>query len=652
MLYETASQYIQSGRALLPFLPYAVISDRGAWDSLDPEWRDKTVALGESFLHFSWPYLSATDFLDFSRTGNRVRFEDRFFAKRHALDALVLAECVENKGRFLDDIINGIFSICDENAWNLPPHNSYRRDAPQLPLPDLSDPVLDLFACETGAVLATAVYLLSPVLDGFSPYITRRVRYELRRRIFTPYLTRHFWWMGDGRSPMNNWTIWCTQNVLLSAFLAGDGLSEARKQRIFRKGCRSADYFLAEYGDDGCCDEGAQYYRHAGLCLFQVLDIADAVTGGAFSALAHQEKIRNIASYIYKVHIDDKYYINFADCSPVAGRAGVREYLFGKLTGQPEMMRFAADDFLAGGAETLLRPEENNLYYRLQNGFTAAEIRTFGTAENAAATGHTASPAADAAEHAAVSGGTAGPDSGSLPASPVPPDVWFPSVGLFAVRDAHLFLAVKAGDNADSHNHNDTGSFTVYRDGRPLFIDVGVESYTGKTFSARRYEIWTMQSAYHNLPTIDGYMQHDGETFRATQVSCSLSQKKIGMELKCAYPAACGIASYRRCAQLTPEGEIIISDRFSFTDTGEASDPAPGAHEVVLSLMTYEKPELLSPGCIRIGGSAGTLLFSGADLKAIEEIPITDARLQGAWTHEIYRILLRAAQSAVTLTIR
>ncbi len=138
MLYETASQYIQSGRALLPFLPYAVISDRGAWDSLDPEWRDKTVALGESFLHFSWPYLSATDFLDFSRTGNRVRFEDRFFAKRHALDALVLAECVENKGRFLDDIINGIFSICDENAWNLPPHNSYRRDAPQLPLPDLA----------------------------------------------------------------------------------------------------------------------------------------------------------------------------------------------------------------------------------------------------------------------------------------------------------------------------------------------------------------------------------------------------------------------------------------------------------------------------------------------------------------------------------
>lgn len=634
MFAEIASQYIQNGNPLLPFHPYAAVSDRGAWEALDPEWRAGTVALGERYLHFSWPYLSASDFLDFSRTGNRVRFEDRFFSKRHALDALVLAECVEQKGRFLDDIINGIFSICDENAWNLPPHNSYRRDAPQLPLPDLTDPVLDLFACETGAVLATAVYLLSPLLDDFSPLIARRVRFELRRRIFTPYLARHFWWMGDGRSPMNNWTIWCTQNVLLSAFLAGDELTAGQKQRIFRKACRSTDYFLAEYGDDGCCDEGAQYYRHAGLCLFQVLDMADAVTGGAFSALARREKIRNIASYIYKVHIDGEYYINFADCSPVAGRAGVREFLFGKLTGQPEMMRFAAADHLAGGQGTLLLPEENNLYYRLQNGFTAAEIRAFGAAEDAA------------------SGEEAGTGSGTVPAPPVSPDVWFPSVGLFAVRGGRLFLAVKAGDNADSHNHNDTGSFTVYRDGRPLFIDVGVESYTGKTFSSHRYEIWTMQSAYHNLPTIDGYMQQDGEAFRATQVSCDLARKRIGMELKNAYPAACGLASYRRSAQLTPEGEIVISDRFSFADAGEMPDPAAGKHAVVLSLMTYEKPELLSPSCIRIGEDLGTLLFSGADLQDMEEIPITDARLKGAWKHEIYRILLRAVQSEVTFTIR
>lgn len=57
----------------------------------------------------TYPYISATDFMDFLRTRNRVRFEDKCFAKRRGLSALVLAECVENKGRFMDDIINGIF---------------------------------------------------------------------------------------------------------------------------------------------------------------------------------------------------------------------------------------------------------------------------------------------------------------------------------------------------------------------------------------------------------------------------------------------------------------------------------------------------------------------------------------------------------------
>lgn len=601
MFYDIASQYSKNFQ---PFCPYASISDRAAWDDLDPQWRKETVRLGESYLNFSWPYLSATDFLDFSRTGNRVRFENKSFVKRHALNALVLAECVEHKGRFLDDIINGIFSICDENAWHLPPHNSYQRDTPQLPLPDLTRPVLDLFACETGSVLACALYLLAPVLDDFSPFLRTRIMFELERRIFAPYINSHFWWMGDGKSPMNNWTIWCTQNVLLSVFLTDT--DQTLKSRVFLKAAKSTDYFLAEYGDDGCCDEGAQYYRHAGLCLFQVMNIFDGITDGAFSSLWHNEKIKNIASYIYKVHVDDRYYINFADCSPVAGRSGVREYLFAKMTGQPEMMRFAASEFKAGLPDTLLLPEENNMFYRLQNGFTAAEIKALDTC---APLSH--------------------------------PDVYYPSVGLFAVRDSHLFLAVKAGDNADSHNHNDTGSFTVYKDGKPLFIDIGVESYTKKTFSAQRYEIWTMQSAYHNLPAVNGIMQQDGEAFRATDVSWNLTEGTIGMELSHAYPADTGLSSYRRTAHLERGHEIVITDRFSFCGSSR--------QEVILSLMTYDRPVPVSAFEAAIG--AGHLAIDGAHISAIEEYPITDPRLKKAWDHELYRILLTADNDEIVLKI-
>lgn len=601
MFSEIASAF--SGK-LLPYTPYSNISDRAAWEALDPEWKTETVLLGQSFLGFEWPYLSASDFLEFFRTGNRVHFEDKMFSKRHALNALILAECVENQGRFLPAVIDGIFSICDENAWNLPAHNSYERDCPQLPLPDLSDPVLDLFACETGAVLATASYLLSPVLDDFSPFLTKRIRYELERRIFIPYQKRHFWWMGDGISPMNNWTIWCTQNVLLSAFLTDT--DDSLRRFIFHKACQSTDFFLAEYGQDGCCDEGAQYYRHAGLCLFLVLSICDSVTGGAFRQLFSDEKIRNIASYIYRVHVADQYYINFADCSPIAGRCSAREYLFAKLTDQENMMRFAAKDCLAGQKNALLLPTENNLFYRLLSGFTAAELKAFDC-------------------------------SCTCPA----PNLFYPSVGLFASRDERLFLAVKAGDNGDSHNHNDVGSFTVYKDGLPVFIDIGVESYTQKTFSPQRYEIWTMQSAWHNLPSFDGVMQKDGEHYHAADVSYSLEDSSISMDIAPAYPSGSPVASYRRRARLYKEEKIHITDTFSFRDDMP--------HQVVLSLITYEKPQIISELSERQeisipsaadGKDPARLFLSGGRVAAIEEIPITDARLAIAWKHPIYRILI------------
>ncbi len=76
----------------------------------------------------------------------------RLFARRAPLCALVMAEGVET-GRF-PDIADTVWAICEESAWQLPAHNSYIRDTPQLPLPDVTRPIVDLFAAETGALLA------------------------------------------------------------------------------------------------------------------------------------------------------------------------------------------------------------------------------------------------------------------------------------------------------------------------------------------------------------------------------------------------------------------------------------------------------------------------------------------------------------------
>lgn len=650
--YETAKSFHGS---YCPFQPFPKASERKVYEALPTVLKEHLVQTGEAKLGYKFPVIRATDYMRFKRDGDRAAFEALYFGKRNALNDLIQAECVEHKGRFLDDIINGIYSICEESAWQLPAHNSYIRDTPQLILPDVTRPVMDLFACETGALLACAAYLLEEEFNAVSPFVLTCIEDNLKRRILLPYLTAHFWWMGHDDEPMCNWTVWCTQNVLLTTFLmpwsekmssklaapvralTGDAplfLPENTSdtvvtlQAILYKAAESCDYFLKDYGNDGCCEEGAQYYRHAGLCLYGAMTVLNTVTGGHFSSLFQWDKVKNIAAYILNVHVDDKYYFNFADCSPIAGRTGVREYLFGKATGQEDLCLFAAKDFQAGQGQ-LITDEVNggNLFYRMQTVFYYEELMHRDT-------------------------------SATLPHR----DVYYPSVGLFLVHSNTMDLAVKAGDNADSHNHNDTGSVTLYKNGLPVLADIGVETYTQNTFSPRRYEIWTMQSGYHNLPTICGFDEHDGAEYRAQDVTADLTgtNPSISMELATAYPVGemqakgtiSGVLTYRRTVTLKkPENTVILEDH---TNTGD----------VIMNFITYAKPTLQDPamgtaddatsaaltGALTVGEA--TLLWTGAELLAIETLPITDARLKTAWDHDLYRIRLKMSGEDFRLTVK
>lgn len=603
------SKAINEQTPIFDYKYYPPATNREAWTKLPKEYITAAIASAESNLGFTFSAIPATVFMSFLRTGNRVAFEDINFGKRYALNSLIIAECIEYKGRFLDDIINGIFSICEESSWQLPPHNSYPGMRGNQLLPDVTQPVLDLFACETGALLATAYYLLGKAFDGVHHFINKRILHEINTRILTPYLNQHFWWMGNGKDKMCNWTIWCTQNVLITSFLSEQ--SEDIRKAVLKKACASIDDFLKDYGEDGCCDEGAQYYRHAGLCLFNATEIINAVTDDAAAHIYNDTKIRNMALYIRNVHVNDIYYVNFADCSPVAGRAGAREFLFGKRIGSQSMMNFAATDFKAEGE--LLLSKEINLFYHIQNAFSVSEMLAY-----------TPTPSDEKS------------------------DIFYESVGVLISHDDNLFLAVKAGNNADNHNHNDTGSFTIYKNGKPFLIDVGVGTYTAKTFSPQRYELWPMQSAYHNLPTVNGIMQKDGKEFCAIDVEYAFSDDSahISMDIASAYPKDAGINSYKRSVDFKKGDSITVTDDFKFeADTGEA----------ILSLMTYEKP-VVSENSISIGTLGNIAVISpGTSNQPLsittEEIPIDDARLGIAWKHNIYRILITVMEGPVMITI-
>ena len=213
---------------LARYVPFPTADNRSFWDGLDRADAARLVAAGDARAPFAYPPLPASLYLDFTRTGNRSRYEEPYFARRRALNDFVLAECAAGDGRFLDGAIDGIDAICSECGWQIPAHNAYVRDEPQLPLPSPERPVLDLFACETGAQLSVALHLLGSRLDAVSPAIGARIRGLVRERILEPYLREHFWWMGRDGEPMNNWTPWCTQNVLIAA-----GLSDS-EPRVMR----------------------------------------------------------------------------------------------------------------------------------------------------------------------------------------------------------------------------------------------------------------------------------------------------------------------------------------------------------------------------------------------------------------------------------
>ncbi|MGO8082159.1 heparinase II/III domain-containing protein [Rhizobium leguminosarum] len=582
------------------FTPGAMGSDRPRWNSVPQAVRELVVGEAEETLARSFPLITASDYREFTETGNRACFEELYFTRRRMLNNLVLGELIEGKARFLPKIVDGIFLIAEESGWQLPAHNAYERSGARLPLPDNSQPVVDLFAAETAALLATIVALLRDELDGISPEITARVEREIEIRILSPYLGRHFWWMGRGEERMNNWTAWISQNVLLTVFSLKT--SQPTRHAVVKKTLGSLDAFLKDYAEDGACEEGVLYYRHAALCLHGALTILDRVAPGLFGQFWQQPKIRNMAEYIAHMHVAGRHYFNFADSSAVVEPCSAREYLFGQAVGSEMLAEFAASDRAASDNPHL--PGEWNLWYRVQ------ELLAGPT------------PLAAAPPH---------PASGR--------DIFYPGIGLFIARDPQFSLAVKGGNNGEGHNHNDVGSVTLYKSGRPFLIDVGVETYTAKTFSARRYEIWTMQSAFHNLPTFAGVMQSAGETFGARDVEVGFDEgsARISLDISGAYSPEAQLHSYRRVVSLLRGRQVEIVDTYD------------GGKPAVLSLMTCLAPTV---GLDRIDlADLGSIFVEGAGEIEIDEIGVDDARLRSAWPEKIYRLRVPFAGRLLRLRI-
>lgn len=596
--------------------PFPRVDERSAWEGIPAALRQSLIEAGRERLDFAWPHLPATRFLDYARVGNRSRYQDLCFARRDALADLVLAECAEGRGRFLDDCVNGIWAICEETYWGVPAHIGVQKAGSGLP--DAEEPTVDLFAAETGALLAWTLYLLHERLDTVSPLVRRRIEVEIRRRILDVLRVRiDFFWMGWlGERRVNNWNPWICSNWL-TCILAVEDDVETRAEDVFRV-LRTVDNFIDTYPEDGGCDEGPNYWGRAGASLFEDLELLYTASDGAVDVFG-EPLIGEIGRFLHRAHIADSYYLNFADASALVEPEALLVHAYGSRIGDADMQSFAR--WLAD-----------------RQGIGKPGLHAQGQVRNRGSSLGRSLMAIFALDEVLDRPGQA----------PLPRDVWLPDIEVMTARDTAgskdgFYTAVKGGHNAESHNHNDIGNFVVYLDGRPLLVDAGVEDYTAETFGPNRYDIWTMQSDYHSLlPTIDGGQQLPGERHGASQVEYTADENSacLSLEIAGAWGEAAGLDSWHRRLTLYRDTCVEVEDRWRFRTAPET---------VQLSLLTPGRVEL-DGNTVRISArnykddrlaAAGTAEFDAGQLTAtVETVPIRDqVRMGPCWGTELYRVV-------------
>ncbi|OAS22680.1 heparinase II/III domain-containing protein [Paenibacillus oryzisoli] len=595
---------------------FPAFNDREAWASVPEELQQSWLTQAASYLNYDWPSLRATAFMAYFEEGSRKPYDSVESERRSALCTLLIAECIEAKGRFLREITNVIWLLCEQTSWCAPAHHYLSLQPGEL-LSNIEEPLFDLSAGETAALLAWTSHLLKVPLDEISPLIRARIRLELERRIIAPYADRNdFWWMGFGEREVNNWNPWCNANLLTVLLL--QVMEPERKEMLLDKVLRSLDRYLEVQFEDGGCDEGSTYWARAAGMLLVNLELLYRASDGALQVY-DQPLIQKLGQFVYNMNIDGHYFVNFADGSALASQDYSMIHLYG-LRIQDDQLRALGQI----GFRDYQVPDRSktgiSFFQEMISLFSFASIHMVAEI-----------------------------------APPCVQDVWLPNLQVMAARESEgttngLFVAIKGGHNDESHNHNDIGHFVVYVNGKPFLIDIGVETYTQKTFSPQRYEIWTMQSGYHSVPVISGFEQKEGRSFRAEAVTYANSADTVryGVELAGAYPAEAGVRSWHRSLTLHRGRHPAAIELRESCSLAEPTD------QVLLHLISSQMPQFTTNGIIHLHDGLGNKLLIHYDAEQwkveSEHITVTDESLTRVWGDSLYRIhlkLLHAVQQGI-----
>ena len=242
--------------------------------------------------------------------------------------------------------------------------------------------------------------------------ITKRIDYELDRRIIQTYLKESFSWGGLSGQRVNNWNVWINTNVFMTTILT---VEQNKTSEVINKIIKSVDDWINWYGDDGGCDEGPGYWYQAAGRFIQFLFYMTSASNHQID-FSKDKLFNSIGSYIYKMHIDGEYFVNFADAHPRQITDPSLVYLYGQMFNNTDMKEFAAFLYHLNTKYLVSKDLAGTLHlYNIQMSSLQSLIKT-------------------------------------TPKAPQPLESWFPDLQVVTLRSQKgsakgLFLGAKAGTN-------------------------------------------------------------------------------------------------------------------------------------------------------------------------------------------------------------
>ena len=500
-------------------LPVPPASARSVWDAAsgtaDAATRDDVIGRAEADLGTPWPQPLASAAARVYRDGDRDGWEQLAFARQQRLSRAVVAAAVTLDDRWIDEVADGIWLLCEQSSWCWPAHDdTFQRHGSVLGT--VTDPYLDLGAGEVVGQLAWIDHLLADQLDarypGHPEQDGARSAHPGARTVRAP---AGLALAGPRRRRAQLEPVDPRQRAARGPALHPRCGEPADVVALVIEGL---DRYVASLPPDGAIDEGFGYWWNGACRALEALDLLSHATGGALDA-ADVPALRETVAFPHRMHLGGPWYLNFADSQARLTHEQPWHALHraARQVGDTDAAAYAA----AHRDPSSPAANESGGLGRMLRGMTDPEWLA-------------AAPAT----------------------SPLPRDVWLESTEMLIARVAEgssdgLTLAIKGGTNGEHHNHNDVGSFVVASDGVPVIVDAGRPTYTAATFGPDRYDIWTMQSSWHTVPEIRGTAQGVGAAFAASGVVASIGEHatSIDLDLAAAYPVP-ALQSWRRSAEL------------------------------------------------------------------------------------------------------